>query len=215
MTNTNHQDVNTTKLEKNKAVINKEAGEKMDQKQTKSTAETNGTAVLNGVASEEDFYLINGHRVPKRGYMRVRQKGIVAAQQLSVDLAHNSHTFLRYGTYAILVFAFLLVFPHYFTIILRPNLPPVMDGYAAPGFEKVAETFKYVKVSPFLYLNSSFCNYGYMFNQRLQYRCGSSIKGLFKYLDKQTSKGNIRKKHCINSNDNPPKYRSQYIIILA
>ena len=160
MTNTNHQDINTTKFENKKAIVNKKAGEEMEQKQMKSTAETNGTAALNGVPSDEDFYLINGHRVPKRGYMRVRQQSIVAAQQLSVDLAHNSHTFLRYGTYAILVFAFLLVFPHYFTVILRPNLPPVMDGYVAPGFEKLADTFKYVKITSFLYLKSSFCNYG-------------------------------------------------------
>ena len=107
----------------------------------------NGISPLNGAAHKEEFYLINGHEIPPKTYMRVRQQSIVAAEQLSVDLAQNSHRYLRYGTYATLVIAFLLVFPYYFTIILRPNLPPVMGGHVAPGFEKVAEAFKYVHKS--------------------------------------------------------------------
>ncbi len=93
---------------------------------------------------EDEFYLINGYKVPKRGYARVRQHSIAAAQQLSIDLAENSHHFLRKGTYAVVIFAILLLFPHYFTVLLRPNLPPIMDGFVAPGFEKVEKTFKYV-----------------------------------------------------------------------
>ena len=114
---------------------------KLESNLPKDLSMTNDTSTLNGAANKEEFHLINGHEIPK-AYMRVRQQSIVAAQQLSVDLAQNCHTFLRYGTYATLVIAFLLVFPYYFSIILRPNLSPVMDGIVAPGFEKVAETFK-------------------------------------------------------------------------
>ena len=114
---------------------------KLESNLTKDLSLTTDTSILNGAANKEKFYLINGHEIPK-AYI----KSIVAAQQLSVDLAQNSHTFLRYGTYATLVIAFLLVFPYYFSIIMRPNLPTVMDGIVAPGFEKVAETFKYVLI---------------------------------------------------------------------
>lgn len=138
----NHDTKNTAK-DKTKELAKENGKRNKYQVKTEQTVDhrmQNGTTTVNGTAHQEDSDNENGH-LHQSVYM-LRRHSIAAAQQLSVDLAQNSHTFLRYGTYATLVAAFLLVFPHYFTIILRPNLPPIMDGYVAPGFEKVAETFK-------------------------------------------------------------------------
>ncbi len=106
---------------------------------------SNGTAnrtSLNGIHKEPVYPSIE-HQMPewqtiRKGLKRSASK----VELLSEDLAKSSGQHLKYATIVVITLGFLVFFPHYFTIMLRPNLPPVVGGFVAPGFEKVAQTFQ-------------------------------------------------------------------------